>query len=56
MEANSSEVKKLDLSLLLLVHRRELLDVLSESLLTATDPLDVAALEKGISNLKTSLD
>jgi hypothetical protein len=56
MEANSSEVKKLDLFLLPLVHRRELLDVLSESLRPAADHLDIAALKKGISNLKASLD
>jgi len=56
MEANRSEVKKLDLTNLPVEYRRTLLDSMTESLRTATDPLDIRALEIGIANLKASLD
>lgn len=59
MEANTSEVEKLVLTRLTrlpLELRRQLLASMTESLRTATDPLDIRALEVGIANLKASLD
>ena len=56
MDANQSEVEKLDLTRLPLDLRRGLLDSLTESLRTAMDPLDIAALEISIANLKNSLN
>ncbi|NDC75778.1 SH3 domain-containing protein [bacterium] len=52
MEANQSEVEKLDLANLSVEYRRTLLDSMTESLRTATDPLDIRAFEIGIANLK----
>lgn len=43
MEANQSEVEKLDLANLSVEYRRTLLDSMTESLRTATDPLDIRA-------------
>ena len=56
MEANSSEVQKLNLLSLPVELRKQLLDSMMEPLRTATDPLNIAAFEKGIANLKSSLD
>lgn len=56
MEANQSEVEKLDLNKLPVEYRRTLLESMTESLRTAADPLDIQALEIGIANLKASLD
>jgi hypothetical protein len=55
MEANQSEVEKLNLGHLSVELRKQLLDVMAESLQAATDPGDIKALEIGIENLKKSL-
>lgn len=56
MEANQSEVEKLDLIRLPLELRRQLLDAMTEQLRAATDPVDIQALLIGIENMKKSLD